>query len=191
MKLRIDITGQTPLYQHNPAELANPLAELAQEIKKLTSKRNKTIEDHKRIARLEFEGSLYYDTTNGVFLPSWNIKKCFIEAGRLRKFGKMIERGFVPLEPIVPLVYEGPDTPDDLWEAGFWKSDTMGQRGNRIARTRPFFETWALALDAELDANQMNLTNFNQVSEDAGTLMGLGDSRNMGYGRFTVEVEEV
>ena len=191
MKLRIDITGQTPLYLHNPAHLANPLDPLAQEIKKLTAKRNKTIDDHKRIAELEMKASLYYDKKEGVIIPTWNVKKCFIEAGRLRKFGKMVERGFVPFEPIVPLVYEGPDTPDDLWAEGFWRTDTMGQRGNRIARTRPFFEEWGVALDSELDTNQMNLTNLQQVTEDAGTLMGLGDSRNMGFGRFTVDIEEV
>lgn len=191
MKLRITLTGQTPLYQHNPAHLANPLDDLAQELKKLTAKRNKTIDDHKKIARMEFEGSLYYDPTLGVIVPTWNIKKTLIEGARLRKFGKQIERGFVTLEHVVPLTHEGPKDPEGLWKAGYWKADTMGQRGNRITRTRPFFEVWAVTLEAELDQNQMNLTNLEQVTEDAGALIGLGDSRNMGFGRFTTETEEI
>ena len=191
MKLRITLTGQTPLYQHNPEHLANPLDELAQELKKLTAKRNKTIADYKRIARLEFEAALYSTETLGVVEPTWNIKKCFIEAARLRKLGKQIERGFVPFAPAVKLEYDGPTSPADLWEQGFWKADTMGQRGNRIARTRPFFEEWGLTVEAELDGNQMNLGNFEQVVDDAGALIGLGDSRNMGFGRFTGTVEEL
>ena len=191
MKLRLTITGQTPLYMHNPAHLANPLDPLAQELKKLTSKRNKTIDDHKRIAELTMKGALYYDKKEGVILPSWNFKKCLIEAGRLRKFGKMVERGFTPLTNTVPFDQPGPDTPEGLWEEGYWRTDTMGQGKVRISRTRPYFEEWGFVLEAELDTVHMNLTNLEQVVDDAGALMGLGDSRNMGFGRFTTEIEEL
>ena len=191
MKLRLILTGQTPLYQNNPEHLANPLDELNQEIKKLTGKTKKTIEDHKKIARLEFDAKLYWDDELGVIEPSWNVKKCLIEAARLRKFGKMIERGFSPFDPVVPLQHGGPKDVNALWKDGYWKIDTMGQRGQRVAKTRPFFKEWTLSLDAELDLNQMNLTNFDQVTADAGALIGLGDSRNMGFGRFTAQVEEL
>lgn len=192
MKLRLHLTGRTPLYMHNPAHLANPLDTLGQEIKKLTSKTKKTIKDYKRISELEMKAGLYYDAALGVILPTWNLKKAFIEGARLRKFGKMVERGLLPLDPIVPLNYPNDaSTPDELWEAGVWKVDTMGQGRVRISRTRPFFEDWDVSFEAEMDEEQLNMTNFEQLVEDTGSLIGLGDSRNMGFGRFDTTIEEL
>ncbi len=194
MKLRLHLTGRTPLYMHNPTHLANPLDTLHQEIKKLTSKTKKTIKDYKRISELEMKAGLYYDPLHGVILPTWNLKKAYNEGARLRKFGKMIERGFIPLEAVTPLIYPESDeasTPDEIWEAGLWKVDTMGQGRVRISRTRPFFEVWGVQFEAEMDEEQLNMTNFEQLVEDTGSLIGLGDSRNMGFGRFDTEIVEI
>lgn len=201
MQLHVDVVGRTPLWLHNPESLANPMSPLSQQIKTLTSKRKKTTEDHKAIAQLEFEGGLYWDKKLGVVVPSWNVQKCLIEAARLRRLGKGVERGAAILDgQNLKLAFKGESlSVDELWEAranpddpdsppAYWRSVTMGQRGNRITRTRPYFEEWSLSFDLAVVDTQLDRHEAVTIIEEAGSMIGLGDSRNMGFGRFDATI---
>ena len=205
MKVHVSVEGHTPLWLHNPESLANPVSPLAQQIKTLTSKRKKTADDYKAIAQLEFEGGLYWDDKLGVVVPSWNVQKCLIEAARLRRLGKGIERGATILDgQNLKLGFKGDSLfIDELWEArtdpddpdsppAYWRTVTMGQRGNRITRTRPYFEEWALSFDLAIVDSQLDKHEAVTIIEEAGAMIGLGDSRNMGFGRFvpTITITE-
>ena len=108
MNLTITMTGTTPLLCHN-AQLADPDHEISREIKLITSKKKKTEDDRRAIERLEWMGGLYLSSTDGTpAMPTANVRKCFIEAGKTRKLGKQIGRAVTFIEMETPLIYDGP-----------------------------------------------------------------------------------
>ena len=90
MKIEIILTGTSPLLCHNP-RMVDPDFELNRQLKALTAKRKKTDEDMKQIERLEWYGGLYEQ--NGVVVqPTSKVRKCIINAAKISKQGKSIER---------------------------------------------------------------------------------------------------
>lgn len=190
MKVRLSITGATPLIAHN-IQMADPLNKFARQLKAVTKKRTKTDEDHLAMARIEFEGSLYYDDTLGPYIPGQNIEKCVVEGARISKQGKQIERGLFVLDDACPLVYAGPRDIPGLWGGGDseFVSGMMVRVGTqRVRRTRPIFRTWALEVEAELDPALLNPEELQGIVDSAGAMVGLGDYRPR-YGRFDARVE--
>lgn len=187
MKVKITLRGTHGLLCHN-ARLANPLDPIVRQIKTISSKRKKTDEDFERIARLEFEGGLYFDDT-GPFIPGANIEKCLVEGARVTKQGKQVERGLFVEDDEVPLIYEGPRSVEDLWANENFRSMMSVKVGtNRIMRCRPIFKGWLLEATAEVDGGLLNLDSLQAIANDAGSMIGLGDNRPR-YGRYEAIVE--
>lgn len=187
MKITIKATGTSPLLMHNP-QMVDPEFELNRQIKAITSKRKKTDEDHTAVARLEWYGGIYLDGGK-VVQPASKLRKSFIEAGRIHKVGKQIERAFAFGALNIPLAFDGPHDVDKLWESGRYVSRlSVGVMGKRVMRVRPQFSTWALVSDAELLDDVINLDDFIAIAELAGRAVGIGDNRVNGYGRFAVTV---
>ena len=187
MNITITLTGDGPILMHNE-RLANPFDELVREMKALTSKRKKTDDDLNEIMRIEHAGGLYHDPSVGPYLPTWNIKKCFIEGGRISKLGKHIERAFTPLASRAPLAYAGPRTIEGLWADPRFRdvrSVKIGQ--SKTPRCRPVFNEWTAQFDGYLETTVMNLDEFAASAARAGLMVGLGDFRQR-YGRFTVDI---
>jgi hypothetical protein len=69
--IEIPIVGLCPLLMHNGA-MADPLEERVINLAAVTSKRNKTMADHKEIARREWYGSLWLASRSirSLVLPS-------------------------------------------------------------------------------------------------------------------------
>jgi hypothetical protein len=158
-------------------------------MKALTSKRKKTDDDITKIGMLEWFGGLYTDGDQVVY-PTANFRKSFIEAARINKLGKQVERAVSFSGITVPLEYDGPAQPQSLWEAGGFVSELpVVVMRSRVTRTRPQFDEWAVELEGTLleDAG-LNLDEFERIVDLAGRAIGVGDNRTNGYGRFTAEV---
>jgi hypothetical protein len=194
MKVRITMTGTSPLLLHN-VRLASPLDPYSKRLKALNSKRNKTEDDRLAVARLEWEAGWYWDDELGPILPTASIRKCLIEGARLTKAGKKIERGVTPLDFQVPLVYNGPRDLVGLWGDGIGTEfvdlrSAVVQR-NKVDRCRPKIRNWSVSSDWLIDPSVIELDEFAGVTETAGAVQGVGDARSLMHGRFDAKVETI
>jgi hypothetical protein len=193
MKINIHLVGTSPILCHNP-QMVDPEFALNRQIKMITSKKKKTDEDLKQIERLEWYGGLY--TSNGdsgppiVVQPTSKVRKCLIEAAKITKQGKAVERCLSIMELSVPLIYKGPKNIDELFKLPQFTSRlSVGIAQKRVMRVRPQFMPWELKLDALfIEDAGLNQDEFESIVESAGLTTGIGDGRSIGYGRFTGKV---
>lgn len=189
MKIRFELRGTSPLLCHN-AQLADPDNDFSRRIAEITGKRKKTEEDRKAISRLEWFGGLYVQNGSGPVVPTANIRKCLIEAGKVTKQGKQVGRAIAFGDLHVPIAYEGPRDIEQLSKRDeFYNRASVGIGANRTMRTRPCFPQWAVVADALLLEDIMDLVDLELIVERAGLAEGLGDNRVNGYGRFEGEVK--
>jgi hypothetical protein len=193
MKLRIELTGTTPLLQHNP-QMVDPQFEINIRIKELTSKRKKTEQDLRTIEKLEWYGGLHL-AQNGkgpqVVFPTAKLRKCLVNTAKIHKLGKSIERAVSFSAIHVPLLHDGPKDIDKLWEDERFRSRlSVGIGNKRVMRVRPQFLPWAAAIEGIfIDDAGLNPDELQRIVELAGTVEGVGDNRVNGYGRFTAKTE--
>jgi hypothetical protein len=183
-KITFKCKGVSPLMMHN-ARLANPLDPIVIEIKKLTGKRKKTEDDLLQIARLEWEGGLYF---NGQpYVPADNILATLINAAKKKRLGKQFQAAVIIEDAHIPLIYKGPKTIEKLWKAKeFFDYRSVVIKTVRIMRARPIFKDWEITFTVIYDESVLNETDITEAAETAGTFVGLCDYRPR-YGRFNVE----
>lgn len=187
MEFTITITGTAPLLMHN-SRLANPLDPAAKALKRVTSKRNKTDDDHEECARLEHAGGLYIDPDAGPYIPADNIWRALYDAAKKSKRGPKIKEGLFIATDVNPLAYRGPRDVDSLWkDESFRHLASAKVTTQRVMRCRPIFREWATDARGVIDPNVLDLAEVVQIAETAGNLVGLGDWRPR-YGRFRAEV---
>lgn len=183
MEYELEIIGSAPMLMHS-ARLSNPLDSVARDLKKVTSKRNKSEEDYAQAARLEFTGSLYIDAQVGPYIPGPNILRCLVDAGRKRKLGTKVTAGVFIKDEINALAYKGPRDQEGLWRDENFRSQVSAKVGmSRVMRTRPRFAEWATNATLIVDPEVMDPDDLAQVVQIAGSMIGLGDWRPT-YGRF-------
>lgn len=190
MKVRLVGTGTRPLLMHN-VRLASPLNAYAKKLKALNSKRVKTDEDRLEIARVEWEGGLYFDEAVGPYIPGANLFASLIEGARLLKAGKKIERGLSVTELVLPLIYRGPRDINSLWGNGESEHVDMQMakvQTSRVERCRAIFREWSFEAELLLDPSIIEFAEFEAVANNAGAFSGLGDYRKL-YGRYSVQVQ--
>lgn len=185
----ITLTGTAPLLMHN-SRLSNPLDPATKALKKVTSKRNKTDDDHEQIARLEFAGGLYLDPDVGPFIPGENIARCLVDGAKLTKMGVKVTRGVFISTDVNPLSYNGPRDEQALWDKGWRHMASVKVGTSRTMRCRPWFPEWKVQADGVLDPAVLELDDLATIADNAGSLIGLGDWRPR-FGRFTATVERV
>lgn len=189
-RFRLTCTGSTPLLMHN-ARLSNPLDVTAKAMKRISSKRVKTEEDYEELARLEHLGGLYWDADAGPYVPGQNFERCLVDAGRITKSGKKIERGVFIETNVNPLAYTGPRDVDGLWKDENFRHAASVKVGMvRVTRTRPQFRTWSVDAEGMFDPAVINLEELAEIAATAGRMIGLGDWRPR-FGRFEAQVEKV
>jgi hypothetical protein len=183
------------LLMHNP-RMVDKEFEVTREIAAITAKRKKTDEDLHRIEELEWWGGLYTDPTDpGILVqPSSKIRKCLINAARITKSGKAIERALYFRDLNIPLAHDGGEDVKAIAKNPLYKSRlSVGVNGTkRVMRCRPQFFPWALTANGLFveDAG-LNFDEFKKIVDMAGVVEGIGDNRVNGYGRFTAKVQEV
>lgn len=197
-RLVVRVMGTTPLLMRNP-RLADPLDPMTRRIKEITGKTRKTIADHEALARLEWEGSLYIDEPHGPYVPAEWIWRSLTEGGRTVRLGKSIERGLLidHRDRLVPVVYEGPRDIAGLWaDPGFrlTRSVNANPSSSKVSRTprcRPMFQVWSLEVGFLFNVSQADEDKVQHAAELAGQMIGMGDGRSIGYGRFVANVEVI
>lgn len=184
-QLKLKITGITPLMMHSD-RLANPLLPDTKAHKELTSKRKKTDDDQRAIARSEFISGCYWTEKDGLFIPGQNFDATFIAGAKLQKLGTHWKRGALVLENKVKLMHDGPMTPAKLWESPS-NIDCRGVKVGtaKIMRYRPIFLSWAAELTVVINSEVLNLMEARKAIEDAGALIGVCEYRPR-FGRFEV-----
>lgn len=184
LKLRWE--GIRPLIMHNGL-LVDPTYPFTVSIKEITSKgsKNLTQDDHETRDRLEWEGGLYWDEEVGPYIPSDNIERCLQKGAMKSRKGKDVQAAVFVTDDIVPLVYEGPRTMDDLYADPYFiirKRVVLGRVA--IIRVRPRFPIpWSIDFTVDYDETVVDAKTIVKASVDAGSLCGLGDWRPK-YGRF-------
>jgi len=195
MEIEVRMLGMTPYLMHNP-KLMDPDYEYTRAIKALTSKRKKTDQDLKEIDDLEWTGGLDWGDVGGkktLVIPSAKPRKSFIQAGKIHKLGKNVERALKPLEMSAPLLYDGPQKLSDLARLPQFRSRlSVVVNGKRVMRCRPQFLPWGVIVRFMFrpDAG-LNFDELARVVELAGQAEGVGDNRTNGYGSSQNHVCEV
>lgn len=186
--LEMKWTGLRPLVMHN-GRLADPDHPISVELKNLTSKKKKSEEVRIKIARVEWEGGLYWsETTGGPVIPSDNIERCLQIGAQGKKNGKYFQAAVLCSDVEAPLIYDGPKTIDALYaDKNFVLRKGVVVKRNRIIRTRPMFRAWAIFVKVDYDEEIVNESDIIDASTEGGSLGGICDWRPK-YGRFAVEV---
>lgn len=182
MKVRIE--GIAPLIMHNGL-LADPEYHFTKEKKKITAKRKKVEADQEEISRLEFLGSLYTDSTGKIIVPARVLLGAIIKGAKGLKEGPAAKAG-VFVDADVPLIYEGPTDPEELYkDKKFVLRVPVKQGTASVIRVRPIFQKWAVEFDLTIMDDVTNAQTVRQMLDHAGRMNGLGDWRPQ-YGRFKV-----
>ena len=192
-KLRLRWTGFSPLLMSS-GELINPLSPKTKAIKKITSKKGKTDDDHEQTALLEWEFLMYYDAKVGPYIPTANIKSALMQGGGPRKMGPKLALTIIDCPNMkAPLIYDGPRDLDKLRKNIDQWSLTVAvvvQRA-RVMKCRPMFREWAIEFDVIYDESQVQEDDIIMAAQTAGNIVGIGAWRPKckgEYGRFKSEV---
>lgn len=190
------IVGVRPLIVHN-VQLADPLNDYTRRMAEITSmsakaKRQEDIQI--KLARIEFEGSMYLDERKRQVIPSENILRAIRDGGAEQRNGKKIEACVSLAEDVVPLEYGGPTDIDALFNAkgplGYtyrFRKQAKPRGQGVVLRTRPRFPEWSLSFTVQIVLGAgIGEKNVRDAIEDAGRLKGLGDWRPR-YGLFVVD----
>lgn len=187
MDFEMRLTGTRTLLMHN-ARLSNPLDPYAQAMKAVHSKRKKTDDDYRELAKREWLGSVYFDAGVGPYVPGENIERMLLDSAKITRNGMDIKRGVMVETDLNVLEYAGSRDPEKLCTDENYRLMASVKVGvQRVMRCRPAFRTWSLSASGVLDESILNPEEFRAIVERAGRLVGLGDWRPR-YGRFTVEV---
>ena len=153
----------------------------------------KDVEHLEEIARLEFLGGLYTNGKGRIGIPANVIFTVVRNGARKFKAGKTIEAGLV-VKDFAYLEYDGPEDPEELFEytddlgiRPFVDQRMVGIQRNKILRTRPIFNEWALPISIYVEPNAIQEEAIREYVDTAGILLGIGDGRSLGYGRFEIE----
>lgn len=184
---QVTISGAR-LMMHNE-QLANPFNEYTQELAKVSKKRGKSLEDHRALAEIEFQGGLYFDAKEGPYIPGHCLMKAMVQGARRRKLGKMFEQMVLVEREVNPVIYTGPRTRKALWEHKTGETQTfvdqrlVGINAARTLRTRPLFTNWKCNFGVKVVDGAVNAEDVRAAIEAAETI-GILDGRPIYAGQF-------
>lgn len=188
--LKICWKGTTPLIMHS-CQCVNPLHPLSKEMKKLTSKRNKTEEDLVALSDLEWQSGAYYKEDIGLYVPCENIEATLFNAAKAYKQGTNFQKYTQVTDLYIPLDYGENLTLEQLIaDPNHRDVRPMTVQRSKIMRTRPRFNTWKITFNLMYEETKLDLDQIVQALEYAGQYVGLCDSRPK-YGKFVATVEEL
>lgn len=188
--LKITWKGITPLIMHS-CKCVNPLHPIAKELKKYTSKKNKTEEDLNIISDLEWKAGAYWEDGIGLYIPGENVEATIQNGAKANKKGKDIQKYVNVMDLYIPFHY-GENLSLDELVSKYEYRDTrpMNVQRSKVIRTRPRFDQWNITFHLIYDENKIDLDTIQNSIEYAGQYVGLCDSRPK-YGKFVSIIEEL
>lgn len=188
--LRVTWKGISPLIMHS-CQCVNPLHPIAKELKKYTSKKNKTDEDLTTISDLEWEAGAYWKDGLGLYIPVENVEATIINGAKANKKGKDVQKYVDVIDLYIPLDYGENLSKEELIQ-NYEYRDTriMTVMRSKILRTRPRFDQWKIEFELRYNEEKIDIETIINAIEYAGMYVGLCDSRPK-YGKFVATVEEV
>ncbi|HEV3034221.1 MAG TPA: hypothetical protein VGX72_05475 [Solirubrobacteraceae bacterium] len=184
---KLSLVGESPLLMSSGE--ADRDSDTFKAFRSLSKVRSKSDEQESRLRELEWYTRLYYDEKIGVYIPGKNIKELLRSAATKWRKGEDIKRSLVVPEYRIPLIYDGPKKPADLWAAGFRYTAMVANSGagsGRVPRTRPCFDEWALECEIAYDPEDLD---FSLIEDVVGRSpkYGLGDYRPE-FGAFSASI---
>lgn len=182
-----------------------------------TKKVKKLIEDdpdymlkwYEKEKRAQFFGLLYWDASIGFYIPADNllymIRESYFGYGSTSKGGDRLLSLLETDREAYAFTYEGPDTPEERWEAGLYRVSQVPNRAMGGAKARvlqPFFRHWEVEFELRWSRHADRpdiLGKGKNFSVDAlydnlvfqGETFGLGAYRKSpNYGNFSVKFGE-
>ena len=188
--LKVTWKGISPLIMHS-CQCVNPLHPIAKELKKYTSKKNKTDEDLVKISDLEWEAGAYWKDGMGLYIPAENVEATIINGAKANKKGKDIQKYVDVTDLYIPFEYGEDLTKEELIQ-NYEYRDTriMTVMRSKILRTRPRFDQWVIEFNLRYNEEKIDIETIINAMEYAGLYVGLYDSRPK-YGKFSVVIEEM
>lgn len=188
--LKVTWKGISPLIMHS-CQCVNPLHPIAKELKKYTSKKNKTDEDLVKISDLEWEAGAYWKDGMGLYIPAENVEATIINGAKANKKGKDIQKYVDITDLYIPFEYGEDLTKEELIQ-NYEYRDTriMTVMRSKILRTRPRFDQWVIEFNLRYNEEKIDIETIINAMEYAGLYVGLCDSRPK-YGKFSVVIEEM
>ena len=188
--LKVTWKGISPLIMHS-CQCVNPLHPIAKELKKYTSKKNKTDEDLVKISDLEWEAGAYWKDGMGLYIPAENVEATIINGAKANKKGKDIQKYVDVTDLYIPFEYGEDLTKEELIQ-NYEYRDTriMTVMRSKILRTRPRFDQWVIGFNLRYNEEKIDIETIINAMEYAGLYVGLCDSRPK-YGKFSVVIEEL
>lgn len=188
--LKVTWKGTTPLIMHS-CQCVNPLHPIARELKKYTSKKNKTEEDLIKISDLEWESGAYWKDGIGLYMPAENVEATIKNGAKANKKGKDIEKYVSVTDLYIPFFYGENLTKEELiTNYDYRDTRIMTVQRAKVLRTRPRFDQWSIIFNLMYDDTKIDIDTIVNAMEYAGSYVGLCDSRPK-YGKFTTIIEEV
>lgn len=188
--LKVTWKGITPLIMHS-CKCVNPLHPIAKELKKYTSKKNKTEEDLNIISDLEWKAGAYWDDEIGLYIPGENVEATIQNGAKANKKGKDIQKYVDVKDLYIPFNYGENLTLDELVSKYEYRDTRpMNVQRSKVIRTRPRFDQWNITFTLVYNEDKIDLDTIVNAIEYAGQYVGLCDSRPK-YGKFVAIVEEV
>lgn len=195
------LEGIAPMLMHSSA-CANPLNPLTIAMSEFSTKRAKTLEDHRILADFEMWAGLYLDSEvfidgekcsvdpkTKIILPSHVVDSVIREGARKNKLGKAAAAG-VLVEGDAEFMHTGPKDVNELvMHPQHRAQHIVNVGGKRITRTRPMFNEWTARFQVVIDPEVVNPDHVERALHIAGRLVGIGDwrpgaPRGGGWGRF-------
>lgn len=188
--LKVTWKGISPLIMHS-CQCVNPLHPISREMKKYTSKRNKTEEDLMKIADLQWEVGAYWEDGLGLYIPAENVEATLRNGGKVNKKGTDIQKYVDVTDLYIPFNY-GEDLTKEQLIKSYEYRDTriMVISRNRVPVTRPRFDQWNITFNLRYNEEKIDLDTIINAMEYSGQYIGLCDSRPK-YGRFVATIEKL
>jgi hypothetical protein len=157
--------------------------------RQLSKKRGKTVEDESRLRELEWYTRIYYDDKIGCYVPGKNVKEMIRSAATKWRKGEDVKRSLIIPEYRIPLIYDGPRTPSELWHEGYQFTAMVANAGagsGRVERCRPCFDTWSIKTEIAFDPEDISDHEV-ELFVSRSEKYGLGDYRP-DFGSFRAEL---
>jgi hypothetical protein len=184
--IEVEIRGIAPLLM-NSNRGVNPLEPLVKEMKAITGKGSKkmTDDDQERLLHIKWTLGMYYDKEIGPYVPSANMEATIRNAARQIRRGKDTGFGIQIMPDRIPLIYEGPRTPETLWEDKKFSDFRVGKMktGSSVNLMRPRFDMWSLKFKLIYDEKVFSDNTIKELITEGGNKIGLCDYRPK-YGRY-------